>query len=62
MIHQHDWRRSVDEDWCWWHCACGQTMHPSWTPESRAQFEAACDLMRLELTRPDEIVATVEAL
>lgn len=56
MTHcQHDWSR--DQAGAWWTCTrCPKQMHPSWTPDSRAKFEMACELLLLEMTKPDEVI------
>jgi hypothetical protein len=34
-------------------------MHPSWTPESREQFEAGIAFLQLELTKPEDVVSRI---
>jgi hypothetical protein len=51
----HDWERLYAG--AWWTCTrCDKRMHPSWTPETRALFEAGCDILRLQLTPADDVV------
>lgn len=52
---RHDWSRDNDRDW--WTCSrCPSRMHPSWTVESRDRFEMGCELLQLELTKPENVM------